>query len=87
MTAEADHLAEMGKEQLDMSNRQYSQEELRSALAGFGINDATDVSRYGSGHINDTFKVDCASGGSRRFRTDPTSALAALCGCSGGRNW
>ena len=62
MTAEADHLAEMGKEQLDMSNRQYSQEELRSALAGFGINDATDVSRYGSGHINDTFKVETAGG-------------------------
>ena len=45
-----------------MSNRQYSQEVLRSALAGFGINDATDVSRYGSGHINDTFKVETAGG-------------------------
>ena len=47
-----------------MSNRQYSQEELRSALVSFGINDATDVSRYGSGHINDTFKVE-TSGGTR----------------------
>ena len=45
-----------------MSNRQYSQEVLRSALAGFGINDATDVSRYGSGHINDTFKVETSGG-------------------------
>ena len=45
-----------------MSNRQYSQEELKAALAGFGINDATDVSRYGSGHINDTFKVETSGG-------------------------
>ena len=45
-----------------MSNRAYSQEELRSVLAGFGIKDPTDVSRYGSGHINDTFKVETASG-------------------------
>ena len=45
-----------------MSNRVYQQEELRSALAGFGIKDPTDVSRYGSGHINDTFKVETASG-------------------------
>ncbi|MBQ3342375.1 MAG: aminoglycoside phosphotransferase family protein [Kiritimatiellae bacterium] len=45
-----------------MSNRVYSQEELRSVLAGFGVKDPTDVSRYGSGHINDTFKVETASG-------------------------
>ena len=45
-----------------MSNRNYSQEELRSVLAGFGIKDPTDVARYGSGHINDTFKVETASG-------------------------
>ena len=45
-----------------MSNRNYSQEELRSVLAGFGIKDPTDVGRYGSGHINDTFKVETASG-------------------------
>ena len=45
-----------------MSNRNYPQEELRSVLAGFGIKDPTDVARYGSGHINDTFKVETASG-------------------------
>ena len=45
-----------------MSNRTYPQEELRAVLAGFGINDPTDVSRYGSGHINDTFKVETAAG-------------------------
>jgi len=48
-----------------MSNRNYPQEELRSVLAGFGISDPTDVGRYGSGHINDTFKVETASG--RRY--------------------
>jgi len=45
-----------------MSNRNYPQEELRSVLAGFGIKDPTDVVRYGSGHINDTFKVETVSG-------------------------
>ena len=45
-----------------MSNRTYPREELVSVLAGFGIKDPTDVSRYGSGHINDTFKVETASG-------------------------
>ncbi len=45
-----------------MSNRTYTQEELRAVLAGFGVKDPTDVSRYGSGHINDTFKVETASG-------------------------
>ena len=44
-----------------MSNRTYTQEELRSVLNAFGITDVTDVSRYGSGHINDTFKVETAS--------------------------
>ena len=44
-----------------MSNRTYTQEELRSVLNSFGIADVTDVSRYGSGHINDTFKVETAS--------------------------
>ena len=48
-----------------MSNRTYSQEELRDVLASFGVRDETDVSRYGSGHINDTFKVETASG--RRY--------------------
>ena len=45
-----------------MSNRNYQREELDSILAGFGIKDPTDVCRYGSGHINDTFKVETASG-------------------------
>ena len=45
-----------------MSNRNYSQEELASVLASMGVTDQTDVSRYGSGHINDTFKVETASG-------------------------
>ena len=48
-----------------MSNRTYSQEELTTVLKGFGITDQTDVSRYGSGHINDTFKVETKSG--RRY--------------------
>ncbi len=45
-----------------MSNREYSQEELAAALASMGVTDQTDVSRYGSGHINDTFKVETARG-------------------------
>ncbi len=45
-----------------MSNRVYSKEELDQAPAQFGITDQTDVSRYGSGHINDTFKVETKSG-------------------------
>ena len=48
-----------------MSNRTYSQDELTAVLKGFGITDRTDVSRYGSGHINDTFKVETKSG--RRY--------------------
>ena len=45
-----------------MSNRTYSQEDLAAALAQFGVTDQTDVARYGSGHINDTFKVETARG-------------------------
>ncbi len=45
-----------------MSNRTYSQEELAAALASMGVTDQTDVSRYGSGHINDTFKVETKRG-------------------------
>ena len=45
-----------------MSNRNYSQEELAAALASMGVTDQTDVSRYGSGHINDTFKVETRRG-------------------------
>ena len=45
-----------------MSNRTYSQEELHDALARMGLDGVTDVARYGSGHINDTFKVETARG-------------------------
>ncbi len=45
-----------------MSNRNYTKEELDAALASMGVTDQTDVSRYGSGHINDTFKVETKSG-------------------------
>ena len=45
-----------------MSNRTYTQEELRSTLAAMGVADATSVERYGSGHINDTFKVETSAG-------------------------
>ena len=45
-----------------MSNRTYAQEELRAVLSGFGVKDPTDIGRYGSGHINDTFKVETAAG-------------------------
>ncbi|MGN0833783.1 MAG: phosphotransferase enzyme family protein [Kiritimatiellia bacterium] len=48
-----------------MSDRKYSREELAQALASMGVADQTDVSRYGSGHINDTFKVETKSG--RRY--------------------
>ena len=45
-----------------MSNRTYSMEELQTTAKSFGIADATDIVRYGSGHINDTFKVETQSG-------------------------
>ena len=45
-----------------MSNRTYSNEELQATAASFGIKDATSIERYGSGHINDTFKVETKSG-------------------------
>ena len=45
-----------------MSNRNYTNEELSAALASMGVTDQTDVSRYGSGHINDTFKVETKRG-------------------------
>ena len=37
-------------------------EEQKGILEKAGIADATDVSRYGSGHINETYKVETASG-------------------------
>jgi len=45
-----------------MSNRTYSQEELSAVLNGMGIHNFTEVARYGSGHINDTFKVETDTG-------------------------
>ena len=45
-----------------MSNRTYTREQLDAALASMGVTDQTDVSRYGSGHINDTFKVETKRG-------------------------
>ena len=56
-----------------MSNRNYTEEELRTVLAGFGVKDVVAVARYGSGHINDTFKADDAKGVSyilQRINTD-----------------
>ena len=37
-------------------------DEQRAQLEAAGIRDVTDVSRYGSGHINETYKVETASG-------------------------
>ncbi len=45
-----------------MANRNYSQDELRAALGSMGVTGVTDVARYGSGHINDTFKVETERG-------------------------
>ena len=56
-----------------MSNRVYTDEELHGVLAQMGVKDVTAVARYGSGHINDTFKVDTSSGVSyilQRINTD-----------------
>ena len=39
-----------------------AREELDSVLKRMGILDAVDAARYGSGHINDTFKVETARG-------------------------
>ena len=56
-----------------MSSREYAVDELRAVLSGMGVKDVVSAARYGSGHINDTFKVDCASGTSyilQRINTD-----------------
>ena len=56
-----------------MSSREYAADELRAVLSGMGVTDVLSAARYGSGHINDTFKVDCASGVSyilQRINTD-----------------
>ena len=56
-----------------MSNRTYTEEELRSVLGSFGVKDVASVARYGSGHINDTFRAIDAAGTSyilQRINTD-----------------
>ena len=45
-----------------MSSRNYTAEELSAVLASMGVTDQTEVRRYGSGHINDTFKVETKRG-------------------------
>jgi len=45
-----------------MSGRNPSRDELLGVLSRLGIDGVTDVVRYGSGHINDTFKVETANG-------------------------
>ena len=67
-----------------MSSREYAADELRDVLSGMGVADVTSAARYGSGHINDTFKVDCASGVSyilQRINTDifdPDAVMANI---------
>ena len=47
-----------------MSNRNFTEEQLREIIALFQVyGDIVAVNRYGSGHINDTFKVDLSLGG------------------------
>ena len=47
-----------------MSSRTFSDEQLREIIALFQVyGDIAAVRRYGSGHINDTFKVDLSLGG------------------------
>ncbi|MCR5414724.1 MAG: aminoglycoside phosphotransferase family protein [Kiritimatiellae bacterium] len=56
-----------------MAKREYSTDELVAVLAGFGIVNVAKVERYGSGHINDTFKADGTDGVSyilQRINTD-----------------
>lgn len=40
----------------------FTANEIDSVLESMGITDRTAITRYGSGHINDTFKVDTSSG-------------------------
>ena len=47
-----------------MSSRNFTEEQLREIIALFQVyGDIVAVKRYGSGHINDTFKVDISIGG------------------------
>ena len=45
-----------------MSSRNYTRDELAAALDSMGVTGYADISRYGSGHINDTFKVETTRG-------------------------
>ena len=56
-----------------MSQRTFARAELEAVLSGMGVADVTAVDRYGSGHINDTFKVETARGARyvlQRINTD-----------------
>ena len=47
-----------------MSSRTFTEEQLREIIALFQVyGDIVSVCRYGSGHINDTFKVELSLGG------------------------
>ena len=47
-----------------MSSRNFTEEQLREIIALFQVyGDIASVNRYGSGHINDTFKIDISIGG------------------------
>ncbi len=66
-----------------MAKREYSQEELISVLGELGVNDVVSAQRYGSGHINDTFKVDVKDGVSyilQRINTDIFKSPDAVMG-------
>lgn len=45
-----------------MSAREFTEAELKDVARKLGITDATTIARYGSGHINDTFKVETTRG-------------------------
>lgn len=45
-----------------MGFMEFTRGELHAALAALGVASAASVRRYGSGHINDTFKVDTPDG-------------------------
>jgi len=45
-----------------MASREYSRKELDAALASMGIRGAMDIRRFGTGHINDTYKVETDRG-------------------------
>lgn len=56
-----------------MHSKTYTQEELATVLLKMGIDDAVSVEKYGSGHINETFKVETRAHGRfilQRVNTD-----------------